>query len=505
MAADEVASCRRHRRDGGRRHDAASARRRRIDRRRLGGASRRRRHGRSRAAGSAAASSPARPAISPTTRISATSRRRTPRSRRRRTRLGSGSSIRASSPTTWSRAPRSANTIATTGRFTLNARKPGRARRQGRDRGLDPEDPAGVASRRHPGRRRRFRHQGLRLSRISARSRGRQAARTPGRLAGRSHRAFRRRRARPRQRDDGRNGARRRGPVSRLARRYPRQSRRLSLACSRPIFPGSARRWRPGPTTSARSTRAFAAFTPIRFPSTPIAARGGPRRPTCSSDWSTFARGRSASRPKRCARATSSSPTQMPYHTQTDRDYDVGDFEGAMRACLEKADRAGFARRAEDRAGARQDPRVRRFELYRMHRLERLRDRAPSTLEKNGDFTVLIGTQSNGQGHETAYAQVVSQYLDVPLDRIKVIQGDTDRDRHRRRDRRIAIHSDRRGDGDARVANSRRFAQGSGGRQARGRGRRPGNRGRTRAHRRHRPRDLLCRDRRPAFARRRRN
>jgi carbon-monoxide dehydrogenase large subunit len=49
------------------------------------------------------------------------------------------------------------------------------------------------------------------------------------------------------------------------------------------------------------------------------------------------------------------------------------------------------------------------------------------TLEKNGDFTVLIGTQSNGQGHETAYAQIVSQHLDVPLDRVKVVQGDTDR------------------------------------------------------------------------------
>src|SRR5208282_2800373 len=35
--------------------------------------------------------------------------------------------------------------------------------------------------------------------------------------------------------------------------------------------------------------------------------------------------------------------------------------------------------------------------------------------------------QSNGQGHETAYAQAVSQYLDVPLERIKVVQGDTDR------------------------------------------------------------------------------
>ncbi len=48
-------------------------------------------------------------------------------------------------------------------------------------------------------------------------------------------------------------------------------------------------------------------------------------------------------------------------------------------------------------------------------------------LETSGDFTVLIGTQSTGQGHATAYAQVVSEYLDVPLSRVKVVQGDTDR------------------------------------------------------------------------------
>ena len=41
--------------------------------------------------------------------------------------------------------------------------------------------------------------------------------------------------------------------------------------------------------------------------------------------------------------------------------------------------------------------------------------------------TVLIGTQSNGQGHETAYSQLVSQHLDIPMDRIRVIQGDTDK------------------------------------------------------------------------------
>ena len=119
-------------------------------------------------------------------------------------------------------------------------------------------------------------------------------------------------------------------------------------------------------------------------------------------------------------------PAQMPYHTQTDRDYDVGDFEGAMRACLAKADR-GLRRpapRRRESAGSFAE-----FGISSYIECTAWGDgeEGSVTLDKNGDFTLLIGTQSNGQGHETAYAQVVSQYLDVPLERIKVVQGDTDR------------------------------------------------------------------------------
>ncbi len=119
-------------------------------------------------------------------------------------------------------------------------------------------------------------------------------------------------------------------------------------------------------------------------------------------------------------------PDQMPYHTHTNRDYDVGDFEGAMRACLNKADQAGFARRLED---ARMRGKIRGFGFasYIECTAWNESETGSLTLDKNGDFTLTIGTQSNGQGHETAYAQAVSQYLDVPLERIKVIQGDTDR------------------------------------------------------------------------------
>jgi len=118
--------------------------------------------------------------------------------------------------------------------------------------------------------------------------------------------------------------------------------------------------------------------------------------------------------------------SQMPYRTPTDRTYDVGDFEGTLRACLAKADYARFGRRVEE---SRSRGMIRGVGMSSYIECTAWDD--PETgavvLEQSGDFTVLVGTQSNGQGHATAYAQVVSEYLDVPLSRVKVVQGDTDR------------------------------------------------------------------------------
>jgi carbon-monoxide dehydrogenase large subunit len=47
-------------------------------------------------------------------------------------------------------------------------------------------------------------------------------------------------------------------------------------------------------------------------------------------------------------------------------------------------------------------------------------------LDRNGDITVLIGTQSSGQGHQTAYAQLVAEQFGLPPERVHVLQGDTD-------------------------------------------------------------------------------
>jgi aerobic carbon-monoxide dehydrogenase large subunit len=119
-------------------------------------------------------------------------------------------------------------------------------------------------------------------------------------------------------------------------------------------------------------------------------------------------------------------PSQMPYHTPTDRTYDVGDFEGAMRQALAKADYAGFEKRSQEttaRGKLRGVGIASYIECTAWFDLEE----GSVELGPDGVFTVLIGTQSNGQGHETAYAQAASQFLDVPLERVKVVQGDTDR------------------------------------------------------------------------------
>ncbi|MEX2008974.1 MAG: molybdopterin cofactor-binding domain-containing protein, partial [Dongiaceae bacterium] len=55
-----------------------------------------------------------------------------------------------------------------------------------------------------------------------------------------------------------------------------------------------------------------------------------------------------------------------------------------------------------------------------------LEDMAELRFEPNGAVTLLIGTQSSGQGHATAFAQIVADGLGLPLDKVRLVQGDTD-------------------------------------------------------------------------------
>ncbi len=117
-------------------------------------------------------------------------------------------------------------------------------------------------------------------------------------------------------------------------------------------------------------------------------------------------------------------PQQMPYGTATGRTYDVGDFAGTMQAALEGAGHGGFEPRAADSA-ARGKLRGFGFASYVECTAWGDGEEGSVQLDRDGGFTLLVGTQSTGQGHQTAYAQVAAHHLDVPPERVRVIQGDT--------------------------------------------------------------------------------
>jgi aerobic carbon-monoxide dehydrogenase large subunit len=119
-------------------------------------------------------------------------------------------------------------------------------------------------------------------------------------------------------------------------------------------------------------------------------------------------------------------PTAFPHRTQTGCVYDSGEFEGHMHRAMDVADWSGF--KARQKASAKAG-RLRGIGMATY--IEACGGGGPEsasvTIEKDGTATVLIGTQSNGQGHETAYTQLVSQHLDLAPEKIRVIQGDTAR------------------------------------------------------------------------------
>ena len=118
-------------------------------------------------------------------------------------------------------------------------------------------------------------------------------------------------------------------------------------------------------------------------------------------------------------------PQQMPYRTQTGRLYDTGEFEGHMSQAMQRAAWTQFSERLED---AKRRGRIRGIGMATYVEACAFPGSEPAHVELNGDGTVTlkIGTQSNGQGHATAYAQFLADKLNLPIDRIHVRQGDTD-------------------------------------------------------------------------------
>jgi len=119
-------------------------------------------------------------------------------------------------------------------------------------------------------------------------------------------------------------------------------------------------------------------------------------------------------------------PSKLPYTTPTGKRYDSGDFAGTLARAQELIGWEGFNQRLRE---AKRGGKLRGIGIATY--VEACGNNGPETatinLDKDGGVTVLIGSQSTGQGHATSYAQLVAERLDLSPDMVRVVQGDTDR------------------------------------------------------------------------------
>jgi carbon-monoxide dehydrogenase large subunit len=117
-------------------------------------------------------------------------------------------------------------------------------------------------------------------------------------------------------------------------------------------------------------------------------------------------------------------PAQMPYRTTTGMTYDSGDFPRILDAALHEADWNGFAAR---RAESKKRGRLRGRGLgFFVEEASVFNERMELRFNPGGTLTIVAGTHSHGQGHATTYAQMVTDWLGVPFESIRFVQGDTD-------------------------------------------------------------------------------
>jgi carbon-monoxide dehydrogenase large subunit len=120
------------------------------------------------------------------------------------------------------------------------------------------------------------------------------------------------------------------------------------------------------------------------------------------------------------------SPAKFPYRTVSGELYDVGDFGRVLDRAIAEADVAGFPAR---RAASAKAGKLRGLGLsyYIESILGDTRESTKIEFAEDGFVDLCVGTQSNGQGHETVYAQFLHQRAGIPFDRVRFVQGDTDR------------------------------------------------------------------------------
>ncbi|MCY3541662.1 MAG: xanthine dehydrogenase family protein molybdopterin-binding subunit [Gammaproteobacteria bacterium] len=130
-------------------------------------------------------------------------------------------------------------------------------------------------------------------------------------------------------------------------------------------------------------------------------------------------------------------PSDFPYATPVALTYDTGDYEASLERALSLANYSEFAKR-RNASEANGRKRGIGFSCYieacglapsqvalSLGAGVGLFESAEVRVDVTGSVTVMTGTHSHGQGHETTFAQVVSDKLGIPFENVTVVHGDT--------------------------------------------------------------------------------
>jgi aerobic carbon-monoxide dehydrogenase large subunit len=120
-------------------------------------------------------------------------------------------------------------------------------------------------------------------------------------------------------------------------------------------------------------------------------------------------------------------PAELPHDNGIGLTFDIGNFPAVLEKALAQADWSGFpARKAE---AARQGLRLGRGIAYYVEIAGGggSDEYADVRVAADGSVEMAVGTQSNGQGHETVYAQVLGERLGIDMEAIRIVQGDSTR------------------------------------------------------------------------------
>jgi carbon-monoxide dehydrogenase large subunit len=129
--------------------------------------------------------------------------------------------------------------------------------------------------------------------------------------------------------------------------------------------------------------------------------------------------------------------TEFPYQTPVAVVYDTGDYNATMDKLVEIADLAGFEKRRAESAkkglwrGLGVNCYIEACGIAPSHLVGQLGARAglyeSATVRVNatGSISVMTGSHSHGQGHETSFAQVVADMIGIPEDMVEIVHGDT--------------------------------------------------------------------------------